>query len=300
MARNVAKQEEASGNTAVATVDYSAIDELEHSEFSAEDLAVPRLRVLQDLSPQTKKTKAQFVEGAKPGMFFNTATEELWSPEPGILIIVAAFLNSYTEWVPRSQGEEGQNFVGDHTDQPNIHEIWREAFNRRGENDKKVLLPNGNELNRSMDYYVMVASAAAPEGPWQEAVFGLSGSQAKKARRFNSVIASRSIVRNGRPIKPLPCAFAYKVGTKEESNPSGTWYGVDIKPWSYLDGPEPTILGIPGGNEIYQRAKLFRELVQQGKKRAAVDQPDADDTDRPASHGVDPGENYGKDEDIPF
>ena len=41
---------------------------MEH--MGADDLALPFIRILGDLSPQVKKSKAEYIEGAEPGMLF--------------------------------------------------------------------------------------------------------------------------------------------------------------------------------------------------------------------------------------
>ena len=40
--------------------------------MGSEDFAMPFLRVLGQLSPETNKRDAKYVEGAEPGMIFNT------------------------------------------------------------------------------------------------------------------------------------------------------------------------------------------------------------------------------------
>src|SRR4051812_45080055 len=57
-------------------------------QFAQDDLAIPFLRVLQDLSPQVKKKDEAYVEGAEVGMFYESATKQLWEgEEEGILVI---------------------------------------------------------------------------------------------------------------------------------------------------------------------------------------------------------------------
>ena len=41
------------------------------------DLAIPYINILQPNSPQVNKTKAEFIQGATAGQFFNTVTQEL-------------------------------------------------------------------------------------------------------------------------------------------------------------------------------------------------------------------------------
>ena len=45
--------------------------------MAQDDLALPFLRILGQLSPQVNKRDPKYVEGAEPGMIYNTVTHEL-------------------------------------------------------------------------------------------------------------------------------------------------------------------------------------------------------------------------------
>ena len=64
--------------------------------------AMPFIRILQDLSPQLKKQKDEYVEGAESGDLFFAKTKDLL-PKP-VEIIPCYTQSVYTEWVPRSKG----------------------------------------------------------------------------------------------------------------------------------------------------------------------------------------------------
>ena len=46
--------------------------------MTQEDLALPFVRILGQLSPQVTDGDAKYIEGAKPGMIYNTVTSELF------------------------------------------------------------------------------------------------------------------------------------------------------------------------------------------------------------------------------
>ena len=50
-----------------------------NENVSTTDMAIPRIKLLQDLSPELKKSKAEYVEGAESGHMFNTVTKELFN-----------------------------------------------------------------------------------------------------------------------------------------------------------------------------------------------------------------------------
>jgi len=51
-----------------------------------DDLALPFLKLLQNSSDETKKKHASYVDGAEPGMFYNTVTKKLYDGAKGIFI----------------------------------------------------------------------------------------------------------------------------------------------------------------------------------------------------------------------
>ena len=79
-------------------------------EASADDYAIPFLRVLQSMSPQLKKSDGKYIQGAEEGNLFNTVTETLYDGTEGVTIIPCAYKKKFIEWVPR---ESGGGFVDD-------------------------------------------------------------------------------------------------------------------------------------------------------------------------------------------
>src|SRR3989304_975795 len=67
------------------------------------DLLVPRLTIIQDLSPQRKPNKAEFISGAETGIVCDVGTGDLF-PD-GVLFLPVYYRNDYLEWAPRSTGK---------------------------------------------------------------------------------------------------------------------------------------------------------------------------------------------------
>lgn len=70
--------------------------------ISTEDITLPRLEIVQDLSPQTKENKAEFIPGAKSGDLINSVTKEIY-PRP-VLFIPVQFVKQYNLWKLRKFG----------------------------------------------------------------------------------------------------------------------------------------------------------------------------------------------------
>ena len=56
------------------------------------------------MSPQTKKQKKEYIEGAEEGMIFNTVTEELIDGAEGITVVPCYFEPVALEWTDRGTG----------------------------------------------------------------------------------------------------------------------------------------------------------------------------------------------------
>ena len=92
-------------NTAVAlATEFEEFAGVGMEEVGSEDLAVPFLRILAQLSPQVNKRDGAYVQGAEAGMVFNTVLNEAYSGEEGILVVPCFYNRRYVEWKPRAAG----------------------------------------------------------------------------------------------------------------------------------------------------------------------------------------------------
>ncbi len=90
-ARDVVKKE----GGQVATLDFVKDSGMGLENIDKEDLALPFLKLLQSGSYETKKKHAKYVEGAEPGMFYNTVTKKLYDGEKGIEVIPVYYKMTY-------------------------------------------------------------------------------------------------------------------------------------------------------------------------------------------------------------
>ena len=73
------------------------------------DIAIPYINILQSNSPQLNPSKAEHVEGAKVGQFYNTVSQEV---SDSLNVIPVLYQLRYVEWKPR---ESGGGFVNSHS-----------------------------------------------------------------------------------------------------------------------------------------------------------------------------------------
>jgi hypothetical protein len=135
------------------------------------DLTIPRISIIQDLSPQWKEGKDEYIEGAKPKMAFNTATQELYGSE---LFIIPVFFRK--EWVIWKDIDSGGGFRG--------------AFSSAAEAQAELAkLDDASdcEIVDTHQHFVLVVDKDDPESIHQ-AVVSMSKSQCKPSRQLNTMI----------------------------------------------------------------------------------------------------------------
>ena len=81
--KSVTKRENAGALATTFEADASAGSQ----NITQEDLALPFLKVLGQLSPEINKQNAKFINGAEPGMIVNSVTKELYNGTKGIEVI---------------------------------------------------------------------------------------------------------------------------------------------------------------------------------------------------------------------
>lgn len=188
-----------------------------YGQLNHDVMSFPFLRVIQDLSPQIKETKPEYIEGARPGMVFNTITNHIWDVNKGepLRFIVGKFERYFIEWKPNRGG-----FAGAH----DPLEIQRMLdSNRLMIDDGRIVDPsNGNVYSDTFVYYVLLPDFME-EGV---CLLSLSSSQLKVARKFNRNLMSTTIP--GTRQRALPHHMIFKLTTPIVKNDKGEWHSVKI------------------------------------------------------------------------
>lgn len=115
--------------------------------MTTDDMQLPFIRILGQLSPQITKGDAKYIEGAQSGMIYNTVTNELYDGEKGIEVVPCHYKKEFVEWRDRGDGP-GAPVAVHQPDSAIISTGKREG--------SKIRLPNGNYLEETASYFVMV------------------------------------------------------------------------------------------------------------------------------------------------
>lgn len=169
-----------------------------NENVGTDDLTLPRVDVLQALSPQINKKKDVYIDGAEQGMLFNTLTGELYGD--GITIIPVYFRKQWLIWKDRDNGgglrgvfntsEEANNFIA--TSEENDIEAVETG-------EHLVLIVDGDKVT--------------------EAILSCAKSKLKVSRKLNSLVKLNGNDRFSRQ---------YRVTPYEDEGQSGEYWNIAV------------------------------------------------------------------------
>ena len=229
---------------AVAVNMFEADADKGSQNITQEDLALPFLKVLGQLSPEVNKRDGKYVDGAEPGMILNTVTNEVFDGAKGINVLPVFYERKYVEWQDRGEGK-GAPVA--------IHEASSDIMNQTTRDKSfKDRLPNGNYLENTANHYVVVLG----DSP-QTALISMKATQLKISRKWNSIMMGIKLQGKNGLFTPPTYSHIYNLKTVQMSNDKGTWFGWDVAK-----------IGPVTDKSIYDIAKNFAERVGKGEVQA--------------------------------
>jgi len=217
-------------------------------EADADSFAIPYLTVLQKNSPQCDDASGSYVKGAKPGMFFNTVTGELY--DGPVRVVPVHYERRFVQWAPR---DEGGGFRGSHMASDQI--VQRAE---RDDSTGRLMLENGDYLSDTRYHFCLLVKK---DGSTTPVILSLASTQIRKSRNWMTTMQGIKLRRpDGSPFTPPSFSHFYAVTTVPEQNEKGSWKGLRVD----LEGP----LG-DDDRDVYLDARQFREQVRGGKARVS-------------------------------
>ena len=209
-----------------------------------DDLALPFLKILGQLSPEVNKRDGKYVEGAEPGMIFNSVTGELYDGVKGLDVIPAFYKLEYIEWKDRGDGPGAPVAIYDSSS-----DIMSKT---KADANYKDRLPNGNYIEKTASHFVII-NGDSPS----TALISMKSTQLKISRKWNSMMSGIKLKGKNGLYTPASFSHIYKLKTTQMSNDKGTWFG-----W------EESKVGPITDASLYQRAKSFSESISKGAVKA--------------------------------
>ena len=238
---NIAKRENAG---ALATTLFEDDANAGSQNISQEDLALPFLKVLGQLSPEINTRDAKYIKGTQPGMILNTVTGEYYDGEKGIQVLPVFYKRQYIEWQDR--GESMGAPVA-------IHEVNSDLLGKvTRDKSNKDRLPNGNYLENTASHFVVLLGKTPTT-----ALISMKATQLKVSRKWNSIMMGIKMQGKNGLFTPPTYSHIYKLKTVQMSNDKGTWFGWDVSKVGPIED-----------KSVYAIAKNFAERVSKGEIKA--------------------------------
>jgi hypothetical protein len=213
-------------------------------KIGQEDLALPFLKILGQLSPEVNKRDGKYVEGAEPGMIFNSVSGDLYDGVKGIDVIPCFYKLEYIEWKDRGEGPGAPVAIYDSSS-----DIMSKT---KADANYKDRLPNGNYIEKTASHFVIIMG----DSP-STALISMKSTQLKISRKWNSMMSGIKL--NGKNGMFTPASFShiYKLKTTQMSNDKGTWFGWEVSK-----------VGPITDQSLYGQAKAFSENISKGNVKA--------------------------------
>ena len=209
-----------------------------------DDLALPFLKILGQLSPEVNKRDGKYVEGAEPGMIFNSVSGDLYDGVKGIDVIPAFYKLEYIEWKDRGEGPGAPVAIYDSSS-----DIMSKT---KADANYKDRLPNGNYIEKTASHFVII-NGDSPS----TALISTKSTQLKISRKWNSMMSGIKLKGQNGLFTPASFSHIYRLKTTQMSNDKGTWFGWEVSK-----------VGPITDQQLYQQAKSFSESISKGAVRA--------------------------------
>ena len=210
------------------------------SNVGQEDLALPFLKILGQLSPEVNKRDGKHVENAEPGMIFNSVTSELFDGAKGIQVVPCHYKLEYIEWKERGEGSGAP--VAIHSSSSDI------MTKTTRDSSFKDRLPNGNYIEKTASHFIIVC-----ENNPSTALIAMKSTQLKISRKWNSMMAGIKLKGQKGLFTPASFSHIYRLKTTQQSNDKGTWFGWEVSK-----------IGAVQDNSLYQQAREFADNISKG------------------------------------
>lgn len=227
---------------------FSGVENTGLENVNSDDLLIPRITILQALSPQLKKSKPEYIPDAEEGDICEVAMGTI-IPSPMIFLPVY-YKKQWLEWAPRSTG---QGLVAVHDSQKILTQCTQDEKGR-------WFTESGNSIGETAQFFGLNLSSPGR----MRCFLPMAASQLRKARKLLTLSTSEKIRRSdGSEFTPPLYYRSYELGICDENNTEGDWKGWTVSRAASL--PELD-LGVPWSN-VLEEATTFLDSLIKGEAR---------------------------------
>jgi hypothetical protein len=199
-----------------------------------DDMIIPRIELIQALSPVRKKSDPAYIDGAEEGMLYNNVTRALYGTE--VTVVPVYYTKQYLVWKDRKAGGGGSNG-------------FRGAFATKELADRAIaeLAEEALEVSDTAQHFVLVRNG----DDWQEAVISMAKSKVKVSKRWNSLMRLTNTDSFSR---------AYKLSATTETNARNeSYFNFNVAALGFVN------------KELYERAEKLYETIRSGGVKVSND-----------------------------
>lgn len=252
--------------------------------MGATDFAIPRISILQKMSPQVEKTDPAFIPGAEVGMILDSVTGDLYDGQEGILVVLISYRFTHLNWWPRLS-KKGKGFINDFGADPAVMQLTERDDKNR--NIVKKQLPGLNppidsEIVPTAEYFAFIVDPD-DNNHITRVLIPMARTQLKKSKKINT-LSQILVPVQGRKI-PAPLFYRmYRLTSAPETYGENTIMGWVIEPAQCLIDNELGLEVLSGGDDIYQEARAFKNKIQRGEVK--VQKPGETESDHADGGGA--------------
>lgn len=198
-----------------------------------QDMVIPRIELVQALSPCIDPSKPEYIEGAQAGMFFNSVTRELFGAS--VIVCPVYFRKQWLVWKDR---KSGGGFGG-------AYDSQQEAVDRCAQEQDADLW----EATETAQQIVLIVNQET--GETSEAVVSMARTKLKVSRQWNSLIRINGFDRFSR---------LYELFGVDETNSQNQGYkNLGVR---YIDFANV---------EVYKKAEELYNSIAEGSRKVVLD-----------------------------
>ena len=230
------------GNTEVAVLDISMFEEdagRGMENMGQDDLALPFLKVLSGNDPVLDEN-----EEARKGDIYNTVTGKIYKGKDGVRVVPCAYQRRFIQWAPRGSGTGAPVAIYEPGD------ALPKTVRSKEDNKDYIDDGSGQYMEATHQHFVYVLNE---DGGAETALIAMKSTQLKKSRKWNSMMASRSMQGKNGPFTPPRFSHIYHLRTVMEENSKGSWHGWEMS----VEGPVTDVA-------LYGRARAFADSISAG------------------------------------
>lgn len=198
-------------------------------EVGTNDTSLPRLEIIQDLSPQRKRSEAAYIEGAEEGMIFNTASQQLLGGE--VILIPVYFRKEWLLWQDRQKSGGEGGFGG--------------AYASEAEAQAALELLDKQENWDIIDTHQHFCMLVNADKSVTEVVLSMSKTKMKPSRQWNTMVQTAGGDRFSR---------AYRLSVVQVKNAKGSFFNWNVKQLGFVP------------KELFEKAEFLYDAIKGGQR----------------------------------